>query len=601
MSERGLTRAWSTGSPPPPGLDLLDRVLEARGLAGDDRQAFLEPSLATLHDPSLIPELDKAARRLLDALQERQPITIYGDYDVDGVTATTILVHTLCAIDPNADVRTYVPHRLDEGYGLNSDAIRTLAQDGARVIVSVDCGVTAIEPALAAREASVDLIITDHHNPPASRADLPDAFAVVHPRHPDSRYPFADLCGAGVAYKLAWRLATMHCGSDKVSPDLRQTLIDMLAPCALGVIADVVPLVGENRVIARYGLSMVKRSSITGLRALVRASGLDGENIDAEMVGFRIAPRLNACGRLGHAREAVELMTTTDKSKANRIAEQLSALNDDRRRVERRILEQACEMAEARGMTGADHRAIVLAHEDWHPGVVGIVCSRLVERYARPAILLQDQGDTLTGSGRSIDGFNLHAALEASSQHLTSFGGHDMAAGLRLEPSNLDAFTQALIAHTNERLSPDDLVLGLKYDCDAQVSELTPALVRSLEQLAPFGRANPRVRLRVNNLRIAGQPRVFGKLGAHLNILLEDRQGSPRAINTVAWGWAEHAEKLTRGMPVDAILAPRISDYSGRVEPELLDLRLAGPNDNAAPGSSEGGAVVISDSRQRVG
>ncbi len=595
-----MTRAWSPGPSPTPGAPLLDRVLEVRGLTGTGRHAFLQPSLASLHDPSLIPGLDRGAQRLLDAAHDREPIVIYGDYDVDGVTATAILFHTLKAIEPNAEIRAYVPHRLDEGYGLNPDAIRSLTEQGARVIVSVDCGVTAVEPARVARELGVDLIITDHHNPPAQGDPLPDAYALIHPRAPGSQYPFADLCGAGVAYKLAWRLATLHSGSDKVSPELRQILIDMLAPCALGVIADVVPLVDENRVIARYGLSMVKRSSLIGLRALVCASGLDGEDIDAEMVGFRIAPRLNACGRLGHAREAVELLTTTDERRARVIAEELTALNDDRRRVERRILEQACEMAEAAGMTAPESRVIVLAHKDWHPGVVGIVCSRLVERYARPAILLQDQGDILTGSGRSIDAFNLHAALEACAEHLTGFGGHDMAAGMRLDPASLGAFTDAMLAHAGDHLAESDLVLGLAYDCDARPEELTPALVRSLDTLAPFGRANPRVRLRVNNLRIAGQPRVFGKLGAHLNILLESRDAGPRAIGTVAWGWAEHADKLPRGARVDAIVAPRISDYSGRVEPELLDLRLREPNENAAPGVSEGGAVGISGSRQPV-
>ena len=267
MGERGLTRAWSAAGAPDPDRPLLERVLSVRNLDGPDRDAFLNPALSALHDPSLIPDLDKGARRLLDALAAREPIAIYGDYDVDGVTATAILFHTLRAIDPDADIRTYVPHRLEEGYGLNADAVRSLAAEGARVIVSVDCGVTAIEPARVARETGADLIITDHHNPPAPGDPLPDAFALIHPRAPGSAYPFADLCGAGVAYKLAWRLATMHCGTDRVSPDLRQTLIDMLAPCALGVIADVVPLVGENRVIARYGLSMVKRSSLVGLRA----------------------------------------------------------------------------------------------------------------------------------------------------------------------------------------------------------------------------------------------------------------------------------------------------------------------------------------------
>ncbi len=595
MVTRGLTRAWSTGASPAPGGSLLDRVLEVRGLTGPEREAFLEPSLSGLHDPSLIPDLDLAAERLLVAALGDEPIVIYGDYDVDGVTATAILFHTIHAIAPSADVRTYVPHRLEEGYGLNSTAIRTLAEQGARVIVSVDCGVTAVEPAHVAREVGVDLIITDHHNPPADGDELPDAFALVHPRSPGSAYPFGELCGAGVAYKLAWRMATMHCASDKVSPELRRVLIDMLAPCALGVIADVVPLVGENRVIARYGLSMVKRSSLVGLRALVRAAGLDGEDIDAEKVGFRIAPRLNACGRMGHAREAIELLTTTDEKKARRIAEDLTVLNDDRRRVERKILEQACEMAEASGMTGSGARAIVLAHKDWHPGVVGIVCSRLVDRYARPAILLQDQGDILTGSGRSIDAFNLHGALGACAEHLIGFGGHDMAAGLRLDPANLGAFTDAMLAYAGAALDEDDLILGLRYDCEARPDELTPALIRGLETLAPFGRSNPRVRVRLNGLRIAGQVRVLGKLGAHLNIMLENRDAGPRAFGTVAWGWAEHAERLPRGTCVDAVVSPRISDYSGRVEPELLDLRVYSAHKEAAPGNPEGGAVVFTD------
>jgi single-stranded-DNA-specific exonuclease len=258
-----------------------------------------------------------------------------------------------------------------------------LSRKGARLIVSVDCGVTAREPARVARELGVDLIITDHHNPPATVEELPDAYAVVHPRHPLSTYPFGELCGAGVAYKLAWRLCTLACGSERIDPAMRELLLELLAPCALGVIADVVPLVDENRVIARFGLAKVKTSQIAGLRALVKASGLDGEKVSAEDVGFKLAPRLNACGRMGHAREAVELLTTAKGERAAEIAADLTRKNDERREVERRIFEEAAAMAQERGMTSPECRAIVLANASWHTGVVGIVCSRLVEKFHR--------------------------------------------------------------------------------------------------------------------------------------------------------------------------------------------------------------------------
>jgi single-stranded-DNA-specific exonuclease len=289
----GLTCRWTFRNADAPAaardLPLVDRVLSARGIAQAGAGDFLDPRLVHLHDPALIPDMDRAAARLLGALKGGETIAIYGDYDVDGITATAMLYHMFGAIAPDAlreRVITYVPHRIEEGYGLNADAISELAKRGAKVIVSVDCGVTAVEPARRAREEGVDLIITDHHNAPAGDAPLPDAFAVVHPRRPGSAYPFGDLSGAGVAYKLAWRLATMHERSPRLSPPMRTLLIDMLAFAALGTIADVVPLIGENRVIARFGLGRIKHSPFIGLRALVNASSLGGENVDAMDVGW---------------------------------------------------------------------------------------------------------------------------------------------------------------------------------------------------------------------------------------------------------------------------------------------------------------------------
>ncbi|MCG3124456.1 MAG: Single-stranded-DNA-specific exonuclease RecJ [Phycisphaerales bacterium] len=572
--QRGLTRRWRPRPCPPPqtGQALLQRVLAARGLVDPATAArFLDVRLNHLHDPSLIPDMDKAAQRLLDEVRRGGRVVIYGDYDVDGVTAIAILVRTVRAIHPGADIGWYIPHRVEEGYGLNREAIGQLCSSGANLIVSVDCGVTAIEPALVAARRGVDLIITDHHNPPASMDDLPRAHAVVHPRRPDSRYPFSDLSGAGVAYKLAWRLATLACGSSKVTGELRGVLIELLALAALGTIADVVPLVDENRVIARFGLGRIQHSSFVGLRSLVEASGLAGENVDAQGVGFKLAPRLNACGRMGHANEAAELLTTDDPAKAAQIAQGLTALNNARRRVEQAIFDRACELAVAAGMDRPDRRAIVLADDSWHTGVVGIVCSRMVEKYGRPCILLGRENNQCHGSGRSVEGFSLHAALVRCAEHLTSYGGHDMAAGMRVESAKLDAFTESFIGVANECLAPEDLCQSVEFDTDAALAELTVDAVRQFDRLEPFGRGNPPVRLRLRGLTVAEAPRLLGSTGKHMELRARDSSGSWTRL--VAWNWGSRLTEIRAGHRIDAVVAPRVSDFNGpRVEPVIEDL-----------------------------
>lgn len=578
---RGLTRRWLFRRPDQQDADqrlsLFDRVLGVRGLADPDtRRRFCEPRLTDLHDPALLPNLDAAVERIGRAADCGEPIVIYGDYDVDGIAATAILYHVIKAVAPQADVRTYVPHRLEEGYGLNAEALQQLRADGAGLVISVDCGITAHEAAAAARQLGLDLIITDHHSSSDAQGTLPEAVAVVHPRLAGSKYPFGDLCGAGVAFKVAWGLATHRCGSKRVPKAVQQRLLDMLPLAALATIADVVPLVGENRTIASWGLRWIKQTPIVGLRALIEASDLMKEDIDTEKVGFVLAPRLNACGRLGHAAEAIELLTTADPAQADVIAGRLAELNRQRQQTERRIAEQAARMAEDAGMTGDDRRIIVLADDSWHAGVVGVACSRLVDRFARPVVLLQRNGEVCRGSARSVDGFSIHQALQATAEHLIGFGGHDAAAGLRLETASLPAFTEALTEHANARIDADALVPSVWIDCDARVDELQMETVTRIKSLSPFGRENPRPTLRITGATIAGPPKQMGANGRHLMLSLRADGAQRRWLRLVWFSAGGQAADLAAGMRIDAVIEPKINAWNGRtsVEGMVRDVRV---------------------------
>lgn len=469
-----------------------------------------------------------------------------------------------------------MPHRVDEGYGLNAEALRQLADEGARVIVTVDCGITAVEPARELKKhcgTNVDLIITDHHNLPANGAPLPDAFALVHPRLPGSAYPFGELCGAAVAYKLAWRIGTLWTGTKKVPEAMRTLMIELLALVSMGVVADVVPLVGENRVLASFGLARIRNSPLPGLKELVAASGLDGEKVAAEDVGFRLGPRLNACGRLGHAREAVELLTTARGDRAHEIAAELTKQNELRRAVEKKIVDTAIELAIKHGMTQASRRAIVLASDDWHSGVVGIACSRLVEKFHRPVILLGSKDGHFHGSGRSVHGFNLLSALQECSHLLETFGGHDMAAGMKIRHENLALFQELFVEVTNRGLAEDQLLARTEFDTDATTSELTPAALLELKGLEPFGRDNPRIQVRLNAVKLNGRAELMGSDLSHLSMRVGTGE---RMIRLVGWRMGELASKIPSGAMLDVLIHPKINEWNGRksVEGELIDFRV---------------------------
>jgi single-stranded-DNA-specific exonuclease len=597
-----LNRNWTVSQADPRAEDLAHRlrtsalvaqILLNRGLADlDDCARFLQPQLKSLHEPSLLPGCAQAAQRIAGAIRDRQKIVIYGDYDVDGITATAILWHAIRTLGGTADY--YIPHRIEEGYGLNAAAIEKLCDDGAQLLVTVDCGITALAPAQVARNRRVDLIITDHHEwlaTDGAEPSLPACHCIVHPRLPVpgvAPYPNPHLCGAGVALKLAWAIGQAVNGSARVSDSFREFLIEAMSLAALGTIADVVPLIGENRVLAHYGLTSLPHGRLSGIRALVRAAGLDGQTIDSYDVGFRLAPRLNAAGRMGHAQLAAELLTSADAARSEEIATFLEQQNRQRQAAERSILREALEQATQRRDDSPDSRCVVLASNGWHPGVIGIVASRLVDRLNKPAVLVSlghengaEKGAASAngqtggrGSGRSIAGFHLVRALQACAEHLDGFGGHEMAAGLRVQPEKFEDFRTAFQVHANQAIAPELLIPKLHLDAEARLDQMTDGLVSDLKRLGPFGQGNRRPLLCLRALSLAGPPRRVGKTGEHLQLFV--RQGEAR-MKCIAFGAGEWFEKLKPGIRVDLAAEPQFNDYNGRVTVELFvkDVRIA--------------------------
>lgn len=556
---------------------LVATLLLHRGVSNSDvAKGFLLPQLTDLHDPQLLPGVTRAADRLCQAVADGQPIVIYGDYDVDGITASAVLWHLLKLA--GADVRVYVPHRIEEGYGLNSDAIMRLASTGP-LIVSVDCGITAAEPARTAKAAGIDLIITDHHHfdPPTRSRPLPEAHTLVHPCLPGSQYPHGTLCGAAVAFKLGWQFARAYCGSDRLPGPFKQMLLDLLSYVALGTIADVVPLVGENRVLAVHGLGRIKQTQFVGLNALIDASGLRDEKIDAYHVGFVLAPRLNACGRMGHASQASRLLTDADSDEAVEIADFLTKENLRRREVEREIFQEAKAMVIDGGYDSADCRAIVLGKAGWHSGVIGIVASRLVEAYSRPVVMLSYQDDSVggeaQGSARSVDRVSICEAFDHCASLLNTYGGHAMAAGLRMNVERVDAFRRQLVDFVNSRLDTEDLISTIEIDAECTLEDVTVEVLEQLDRLAPFGRSNPWPVFRAQDVMLDRMAQRVGGGGKHLRLLV--RQGR-RLVSAVGFGLGELAEQLPVGVRLDVVFEPKLSNWQGRkrAEMHIKDLRV---------------------------
>ncbi len=549
---------------------LLAQILINRGITDSQTGGvFLRPRLTQLIEPSQLPGVEAAVSRLKQAVKNKEKITIYGDYDVDGITGVAILWQILRLL--GADVDYYIPHRIDEGYGLNDDAVRSLAESGTKLLVTVDCGITAFSSAELAGQLGLELIITDHHQ---IEPELPKAVAIIHPAL-DETYPNQDSSGSMVAFKLGWAIANEFKAGEKLEPKLREFMLNATSLAAMGTIADVVDLRGENRILTSYGLSTLPQCKLSGIQALIESAGLTGQGLDSFHIGFRLAPMLNAAGRMGHARLAVELLTSDSPVRSMQIAQYLKEQNSKRQQSERKIFKQACQMVSEYGLNHPDRKSIVLADENWHGGVIGIVASRIAEKFCRPAIMISSEAakdGIAQGSGRSIPGFCLLSAIRHCSKHLVKYGGHKMAAGIKIETQKIEQFAADFESYTKENLNEDDIVAKLYIDALAGLGDFNKGMVNELQMLGPFGQGNPEPVFATKGVRLASEPRRVGSGGDHLQLTITD---NATAVRCIGFRFGRLEKKLLDNEFFNVAYQPKINTYNGssNVEFVLADIQ----------------------------
>lgn len=583
-----MKKRWRIRPHDPQRIDALRRAIDvpafvaqlliARGLQEPTQaRSFLDARLSGLRDPNELPGMPGAVDVIFRAMAAKKRIVVYGDYDVDGMTGTALLWECLKMLD--ADVGYYVPHRLEEGYGLNVDALKTLAEKGTSLIVTVDCGIASVDEAETASQLGIELVVTDHHQ---MTDTLPKAAAIVHPRLPGSSYPFGELCGAGVAFKLAWALCQRACDAQKVSERMKNFLMRSVALAAMGTVADVVPLVDENRIIVRHGLVTLKERPSLGLATMMRVCGIaDKRSFDSEDIGFMLGPRLNASGRLGQAQLAVELLTTQSQERAEALAEYIEELNNSRQSLERSIFLAANKQAKAQ-LDSQDYAALVLAERGWHAGVIGIIAGRLAEKYHRPVVMISidELGiKPAVGSARSVPGFDLCQALSQCSEHLISHGGHAAAAGLKIVPENIEAFREEFNEQVAVEITAEQQEADLWIDAEAPLSAFTLSSVSQIEQLAPFGQGNGRPMLCATGVDLAEAPKRIGGGGRHLALKFSQHGMQMRGVAFGGGDWAD--EMAAAEQPLKIAFRPYINEFRGRrtVELQLADWRVASDAD----------------------
>jgi single-stranded-DNA-specific exonuclease len=543
--------------------DVLSKLLFLRKITTfSDAKQFFRPSLDTLHDPYLMSGMEVAAKRVIHAITENQPICIYGDYDVDGTCSTALLYMFLKEL--GANVEFYIPKRLTEGYGLSKEGIDAIKSSKEfSLLISVDCGITAIEETAYANQLGIDVIICDHHQP---KDELPDALAVLDPLKPGCDYPFNYLSGAGVAFKLAQGIA------EKIGK--REMPFKYLDLVALAGAADIVPLIDENRVLVKEGLDNINSNPRPGIIALIESSNLHPGNLNSGQIVFTIAPRINAVGRLGDAKRAVELLITDSVEEARTLAKVLETENYERRKIDGNTFDDALQLVES-SIDLDNELAIVLHQEEWHPGVIGIVASRLVEKYYRPTIMLTTIDGIAKGSARSISNFNIYEALQKCDDMLIHFGGHQAAAGLAVELEKLKEFKDKFNQIVRESINEKDLLPEILIDGKIKLSEITPKFLRILDQFSPFGPENMRPVFLSEGVEVYNNPRLVGN--NHLVVCFK-QNGNDKVFDSIGFNMGEYLNLLSdKKTKVDIVYSIDKTVRNGRTYPQLRlkDMRLS--------------------------
>ena len=563
---------WNIKSPDPQTVqrlqkefnapEIMARVMANRGISSlTDSKSFFEPSLADLHDPFSMLNMNAAAENVAYHIEHRKPIMIFGDYDVDGITGSSMLYLTLKALGAEASV--YIPDRKKEGYGLSKAGIDRATERGATLIITCDCGINAVDAVDYANSKNIEVVITDHHTPDPR---LPDAFAILNPKQNDCEYPFKGLCGGGVAFKLASAVAEVL---DK-DPLLAYQHLDLVT---LGTAADIVPLKDENRIIIYHGLKQLKETDSPGLEALLETSNLVDKELTVGRLLFQIAPRINAAGRMGDANRAVQLLTTEDFFEATQLARALDNENRSRRAVQQTIVNEAVLMVNNEVDLEND-KAIVLWKEGWHSGIIGIVASRIKEEFYRPTVIISLDGDEGKGSARSIRGFDLYENLARCAQHLVGFGGHPMAAGLTISAPELESFRKEFYTIADSTLSHDDLVNRLDIDGEMTLNVINGRFMDFIRKLSPYGPGNMRPAFVSTNVTVSGTPRLVGK-GNHLKFAARQNGTSYDAIG---FNLADHYQHLITGKPIDLVYVVEENEWQGRktIQLNVRDIKPSG-------------------------
>jgi single-stranded-DNA-specific exonuclease len=539
---------------------IVAELLYRKGLGTTEEiDAFLNPRLDQQYDPFLFPDMEKAVQRIMRAIDKGEKITVYGDYDVDGTTATTLLYLGLNRIGANIDY--YIPHRMIDGYGLSLSSLDQLKENGTSLIISVDCGVNALEEIEAINERGMEIIITDHHNP---KEELPEAVAIINPKLPGCTYPFPYLAGVGVAYKLL-----MAIYKAKRLETLANTLkyMDLVA---VGTIADIVPLIGENRVFAHIGLQHLIEKKNLGLNALVQIAGLKSKVLDSSDIVFGLAPRINAAGRMGSASLAVELLISRDIEQSKELAESIERLNSLRQQEDQKTFQEACEIIEKKYSDLESVPCIVISSDDWHPGVIGIVASKLAERYYRPVLMISFKEGWGCGSGRSVADFDLFNALKFVEHNLPSYGGHKYAVGFTILQEYLDRFENELSRYIADHLQLQQIKPPLEIDHQIELYDISEFLLDWIEQFAPFGPENSRPVMLTRNVSVAGYPYTVGRNHLKLKVVKDGVQ-----LDLIGYNLGDYLPLLKKNMDIDIAYTLEYTRFGGKIniQGKLKDIR----------------------------